>query len=145
MEPRLGRTTPDAFVTDYITAWVGYYRTHPRYMLAIGEIWGNFRDQAGRRRFAEQAVAGELAEVQRALELGQADGSRGQFSARVMAVTIKAALDALLSQLASDPELDLEAYGEELIAMFERATRANPDGVRGHASSSASSTGLEQA
>jgi len=57
------------------------------------------------------------------LELGQAEGSLGEFDARVMAVTIKAALDALLSQLASNPELELEPYGAELVRMFERATR----------------------
>jgi TetR/AcrR family transcriptional regulator, fatty acid metabolism regulator protein len=134
LESRLGRTTPNTFVADYICAWVEYYRTHTRYMLAIGEIWGNFRDDTGRRRFSEQAVEGELADVQRALELGQADGCRGQFSARVMAVTMKGALDALLGQLAADPELDLEAYGDELIALFERATRAWPDGVPARAS-----------
>jgi AcrR family transcriptional regulator len=146
LESRLERTTPETFVADYITAWVEYFRTHTRYMLAIGEIWGNFRDETGRRRFGEQAVAGELADVQRALELGQAEGSRGQFSARVMAVTMKAALDALLGQLASDPELDLEAYGDELVALFERATRANPDGVRGQVSeASPSSTRKEPA
>jgi TetR/AcrR family transcriptional regulator, fatty acid metabolism regulator protein len=139
LEARLGRTTPDTFVADYITAWVEYYRTHTRYMLAIGEIWSNFRDETGRRRFGEQTVAGELADVQRALELGQTDGSRGQFSARVMAVTMKASLDALLGQLASDPELDLEAYGDELVALFERATRATPDGVRRQASEASAS------
>jgi hypothetical protein len=40
-----------------------------------------------------------------------------------MAVSIKAALDALLGQLAVDPDLDLEAYGAELVTLFERATR----------------------
>lgn len=134
LESRLGRTSPETFVADYIFAWVEYYRTHTRYMLAIGEIWGNFRDETGSRRFGEQAIAGELADVQRALELGQANGSRGQFSARVMAVTMKAALDALLAQLAADPELDLKAYGDELVALFERATRATPDGARGRGS-----------
>lgn len=125
LESRLARTTPRTFVADYITAWVEYYRTHTRYMLAIGEIWANFRDETGRRRFGDQATAGELTDVQRALELGQADGSRGQFSARVMAVTLKASLDALLDQLAADPNLDLDAYGGELIALFERATGAS--------------------
>ena len=128
LESRLGRTTPDMFVADYISAWVEYYRMHTRQMLAIGEIWSNFRDENGHRRFGDQAIAGELSTVQRALELGQADGSRGQFSARVMAVTMKAALDALLGELAANPELDLEAYRDELVALFERATRTEPDG-----------------
>src|ERR1700733_7639117 len=140
LESRLGRTTSESFVADYIFAWVEYYRTHTRYMLAVAEVWGNFRDETGRRRFSEQAMTGELADVQRALELGQAAGSRGQFSARVVAVSMKAALDALLGQLAGDPELDLEAYRGELVALFERATRAEPDGVARRASQASGSS-----
>jgi len=123
LEAELGGTSPQTFVADYINAWVHYYRTHTRYMLAIGEIWGNFRDEDGNHHFGAQAVAGELGVVQQVLELGQAEGSLGEFDARVMAITIKAALDALLSQLASDPELELEPYGAELVRVFERATR----------------------
>lgn len=135
LEAHLGATSPDRFVAEYVMAWVAYYRTHPRYMLAIREIWSNFRDEAGQLRFGGQAVAGEVATVQHVLELGQTDGSRGAFSARVMAVTMKAALDALLAQLADDPDLDLEAYGLELVGLFERATR--PDAGPG------APTGLE--
>ena len=123
LEARLGSTSPQRFVADYINAWIEYYRTRTRYMLAIREIWGNFRDDSGRQHFGPQAVAGELAVVQQVLEYGQADGSLGKFDARVMAVTLKASLDALLNQLAADPELDLEAYGAELVRLFERAIR----------------------
>lgn len=123
LENRLGGTSPETFVEDYINAWVEYYRTQPRYMLAIGEIWSNFRDERGNQHFGPQAVAGELGVVQHVLEYGQDQGILGKFDARVMAVSIKAALDALLSQLAADPELDLGAYGAELVTLFERATR----------------------
>lgn len=40
-----------------------------------------------------------------------------------MAVSIKAALDALLNEFATDPDLDLAAYGAELVTLFERAIR----------------------
>jgi AcrR family transcriptional regulator len=123
LESRLRGTSPETFVADYINAWVEYYRTHTAYMLAIGEIWSNFRDERGHQHFGAQAVAGELGVVQRVLEHGQDQGILGKFDARVMAVSIKAALDALLTQLAADPELDLEAYGAELVTLFERATR----------------------
>lgn len=123
LETRLRSTSPRTFVADYINAWVQYYRTHTRYMLAIGEIWGNFRDEHGRRHFGAQAVAGELAVVQRVLEYGQDEGILGPFDARVVAVSLKAALDALLAQLGADPELDLEAYGAELVTLFQRATQ----------------------
>jgi AcrR family transcriptional regulator len=130
LEARLGRTTPETFVADYIGAWVEYYRENTPNMLAIAEIWSGFRDESGHRRFGADAVRGELDIVQRVLEMGQADGSRGAFSARVMAVSIKGALDALLGQLAADPDLDLETYGAELTALFERATRPAPVPIR---------------
>ena len=60
--------------------------------------------------------------VQQVLELGQANGSLGTFSARVVAVSMKAALDALLALLAEDPDIDLESYGADLVSLFERAT-----------------------
>jgi TetR/AcrR family transcriptional regulator, fatty acid metabolism regulator protein len=123
LEGRLAGTAPERFVADYINAWVAYYRVQTRYMLAIREIWLNFRDKDGQLRFGGQAVAGELAIVQQVFELGQANGSLGTFSAHVMAVSIKASLDALLALLADDPELDIDAYGAELVALFERATR----------------------
>ncbi len=131
LESRLGTTTPESFVADYIRAWVEYYRTHRRYMLAIAEIWSSFRDESGRQRFGANAVAGELAIVEQVLEMGQASGNRGTFSARVMAVSIKGALDALLREFAADAELDLDAYGAELIALFERATRPSTPQTRG--------------
>jgi len=122
LENRLRGTSAERFVADYINAWVAYYRTRTRYVLAIREIWGNFRDDSGHQHFGPQAVAGELGVVQQVLEYGQANDDLGKFDARVMAVTIKASLDALLNQFATDPQLDLEAYGAELVTLFERAT-----------------------
>jgi TetR/AcrR family transcriptional regulator, fatty acid metabolism regulator protein len=122
LEDRLGGTSPERFVADYVNAWVAYYRLRTRYMLAIREIWGNFRDDSGHQHFGPQAVSGELGVVQQVLEYGQANDSLAKFDARVMAVTMKASLDALLNQLATDPELDLEAYGAQLVTLFERAT-----------------------
>lgn len=123
LESRLAETTPDTFVTDYISAWVECYRMQTRNLLAIREIWGNFRDNSGRQHLGPDTKAEELAVVERVLELGQQSGCRRAFSARVMALTIKGALDNLLDQFAADPELDLEAYGTELAALFEHATR----------------------
>jgi dihydrodipicolinate synthase/N-acetylneuraminate lyase len=39
-----------------------------------------------------------------------------------MAVSLKGALDALLTQLTADTELDLDAYGQQLVTLFTRAT-----------------------
>ena len=48
-------------------------------MLAIREIWGNFRDDSGHQHFGSQALAGELGVVQQVLEYGQANDSLGKF------------------------------------------------------------------
>jgi hypothetical protein len=92
-------------------------------MMAIAELWTSFRDANGRLHLDAQTLGQEMALVEAALAAGQAEGRLGAFSPRVMAVTLKAALDGLLAQLALDPALDLDAYRDELIALFGRATR----------------------
>jgi TetR/AcrR family fatty acid metabolism transcriptional regulator len=119
----LQEAAPAEFIAVYIRAWVAYYRTHRSYMLAISEIWGGFRDAGGRPYFGLQTIEPELAGVEHALAAGQAEGRLGQFGTRVLAVSIKGALDALLTQLSANPELDLDGYGEELVTLFTRATR----------------------
>jgi len=43
-----------------------------------------------------------------------------------MMVTIVEALDAVPGQRLADPDLDLNAYGEELATLFDLATRSHP-------------------
>lgn len=114
---------PGRFVAVYLGAWVDYYRSHRREMTAIAEIWTGFRDANGRPHLNARTLSAERALVESALAAGQAEGALGDFSPRVIAVTLKAALDGLLGQLAMDPGLDLDAYRDELIALFDRATR----------------------
>lgn len=114
---------PEKFVAAYITAWVGYYRVHAREVLALTRIHSAFLEESGQPDPAFGMRAGEVAAVERVLKLGQARGSLGQFSAPVVAAVIKAALDDLLGRFVTDPDLDLEGYGAELVTLFERATR----------------------
>ena len=111
----------------YIRAWVDYFRLQRDEMLAIAEIWTGFRDPDGRPYFGVQTIEPELRQVQQALAADPATGPLGQLSARVAAVSVKGALDALLEQLTADPDLDLEAYADELVALFTRATRNHAD------------------
>jgi AcrR family transcriptional regulator len=117
---------PEKFLAAYLAAWIEFYRTHGRELLALVRIYNGFRDESGRPNPAFGARAGDIAMVERVLRLGQDRGSLGSFDARVMATVIKAALDDLLTQYADDPGLDLEAYGAELAGLFERATRPDP-------------------
>jgi len=117
---------PEQFLAAYITAWVEFYRTHAREVLALVRIYNGFRDESGRPNPAFGARADDVAMVERMLRLGQDKGSLGAFDARVTAAFVKAALDDLLVQYADDPGLDLEAYGAELVRLLERATRPGP-------------------
>ena len=108
----------------------GVYRTHAREVLALVRIYNGFRDESGRPNPAFGARADDVAMVERVLRLGQDNGTLGTFNARVMAAVVKASVDDLLIQYADDPELDLEAYGAELVALFDRTTRPDQADAR---------------
>jgi TetR/AcrR family fatty acid metabolism transcriptional regulator len=114
---------PENFIAPYLTTWVEYYRTHARQLLALVRIYNSFRDEAGKPNKAFDVRADEVVAVTQVLELAQAKGRLGSFNARVIAASMKAALDDLLTQFTDDPSLDIETYGKELVALFERATR----------------------
>jgi AcrR family transcriptional regulator len=132
LEPRLRAAEParlpECFLTAYITGWVGYLRSHPRPVIALVRIYNSYRDESGRPEAALRelldARARDVAILTQVLELGQARGALAGFSAPVMAATVKAALDDLMLQFAADPSLDVDAYGTELAALFERAIGA---------------------
>jgi TetR/AcrR family transcriptional regulator, fatty acid metabolism regulator protein len=128
---RIEDVPPGRFVAVYLGAWVDYYRTNRREMMAIAELWTGFRDASGHPHLDARTLGRERELVESALAAGQAEGSFGEFSPRVMAVTLKAALDGLLAQLALDSGLDLDAYRDELVGLFERATRPPDPGHGG--------------
>jgi TetR/AcrR family transcriptional regulator, fatty acid metabolism regulator protein len=135
IEPRLiaaePQVFPERFIAPYLTTWVDYYRTHTREVLALVRIYNAFRDETGRPNPAFDLRADEIVTIARVLEAGQASGGLGDFDARTMAAVMKAALDDVLTQYASNPGLDLETYAAELVALFERATRpGNPPPAR---------------
>jgi TetR/AcrR family transcriptional regulator, fatty acid metabolism regulator protein len=127
LEPRLWGENPgrysERFIAGYFAAWTGYIETHGRDVLALVRIYNAFRDETGRPNPAFDVRADEVAVVIQVLRHGQKTGRLGSFNPRVMAAVMKAALDDLLTQYAENPGLDLEAYGAELAAMFENATR----------------------
>lgn len=117
---------PERFLAAYISSWVEFYRAHAREVLALVRIYASFRDDSGRPDPAFAVRALEVDRVAYVLRHGQEQGRLGTFDARVMAAVIKAALDDLLLQFADDPGFGLEAYGAEMAATFERATRPGP-------------------
>ena len=114
---------PEDFIAPYLTAWVDYYRTHATEVLALVRIYNSVRDETGRPIPAFDVRADEVMAVEQVLRQAQAKGKLGTFSPRVIAASMKAVLDDLLIQFTDDPSLDIETYGKELVALFERATK----------------------
>ena len=131
LEPRLiaaePERFPERFIAAYVTAWAGYYRSHTRQVLALVRIFNVFRDESGHPNPAFRTRAGEVAAIERVLRLGQEMGRFGSFDPHVMASVIKVAVEDLLNQFVNDPDLDLEGYAAQLVALFDRATRSDRD------------------
>jgi AcrR family transcriptional regulator len=127
LEPRLRAADPlqypERFIAAYLTTWTGYIQTHGRQVLALVRIYNAFRDETGRPNPAFDVRATDITIVAQILRHGQKAGRLGSFDPHITATVMKAALDDLLTQYAGNPELDVRAYGAELVAMFERATR----------------------
>ncbi len=114
---------PERFIAPYLTAWTGYIQTHGRDVLALVRIFDAYPHESGRLSSTYDARTEEIELVARILRHGQETGRLRRFDPHIMAMVMKAALDEVLRQYAANPELDLEACGAELIAMFEAATR----------------------
>ena len=130
LQPRLYAAEPDKFPenSSRLTSLPGSSTTGPTPETLLR--WSGSTTASGTSPAPEPAFdvrADEVTIVEQVLKRGQAKGQMGAFSARVMAASMKAVLDDVLIQFADDPDLDLEAYGNELVALFERATRPDPD------------------
>jgi TetR/AcrR family transcriptional regulator, fatty acid metabolism regulator protein len=106
----------------YIRSAVDYIGTHRMQMVALLEIALNFRTADGKLRYngTEEWI---LTALEALLRQGQEEGEFRTFDLRVMAVTIRRAIDAVAPLFAANPNLDVESYAQELVTLFDRATR----------------------
>jgi TetR/AcrR family transcriptional regulator, fatty acid metabolism regulator protein len=128
MGPRLeAESTGAGMLRTYIEANLAFVRENRSHVAAVVEIALNARSADGRPLY-DMSIREEGAEALRQL-LGYFQGTgefRADFDAAVMAMAIRATLDAVPARLARDPGLDLDHHGRELAAMFHIATR--PEG-----------------
>lgn len=116
--------TATELLTQYIATNLAYIDQNRVATRAISEIITNFRKPDGEMHYrledSEPMVAGTAA----MFEWGQQTGEFRRFDARLMAVTLRGAVDTFAAQLALKPELDVAAYTSELTELFLRAARA---------------------
>jgi len=125
MGPRLeAEPTGAGMLRAYIESNVAFIRENRNHVLAIVEIVFNGRGADGRPLY-DPAIRLEGAEALRQL-LAHFQGTgefRADFDPDVMAMAIRAALDAVPPRLARDPDLDIGRYGRELADLFGAAVR----------------------
>ncbi|MES9603889.1 TetR/AcrR family transcriptional regulator [Actinomadura sp. NPDC048032] len=116
MRPRLdAAATRRDTLAAYIEANLAFMRDRPAHIRALVEIIGGTRGGEG-VAFSDTpaAMAREF------FRAGQAEGEFRAFDPHVMAVSLRAAIDAV----ATMPDVDHAAYARELVELFDRATRA---------------------
>ncbi|MGB6456107.1 MAG: TetR/AcrR family transcriptional regulator [Streptosporangiaceae bacterium] len=129
MRPRIvdAMSTAAGFLRAYIESNLAFMQEHRNYMVAVVEIERSGLTADGRERFhghaaaideAVQVLGQHLAHYQAAGEL------RPDFDPDVIAVAIRAAIDAVLHRYARDPDLDVDNYAREIVTVFDLATRA---------------------
>lgn len=108
----------------YIDSNIGFMGEHRSYMIAMAEIARGARDLSGNRTFDASSLEAGTVALAELLARSQASGEfRGDFDPRVMAETIRAAIDAVPRRLAAKPDLDVDLYRRELAVLFDAATR----------------------
>ncbi|QFU93394.1 TetR/AcrR family transcriptional regulator [Amycolatopsis sp. YIM 10] len=112
---------PAAQLRAFIAANVEFAASHRTHLLAMLDV-ARAEPADGPDPLLEADLRG-LAELLRA---GQRLGEFREFDPDVMAMAIRSARDGLLLKLRAEPDLDLAVYTEELLTLFDLATRRAP-------------------
>lgn len=127
MRPRIeGADSYRDGLRRYITANVSFLAAHATEIAALTEVLANARDTPGVPELFEQSQT----EATRALEAlfagGQKAGEFGHVPPSILAMSLRATIDATSARLRADPEFDLAEFQGNLIELFEHATARGP-------------------
>lgn len=129
--PRLeAEPTGTGMLRTYIQSNLAFIRENRNHVLATVEIALNGRGADGSPLYDLSIREAGAAALQELLAHFQGTGEfRADFDPLVMALAIRATLDAVPARLARDPGLDLDHYGRELADLFQIATTAHGKSV----------------
>jgi AcrR family transcriptional regulator len=123
MRPRiLAGSTGDGMLRAYIESNLAFMRENRQGLIAVLEI---ARSADGRRLFyGDSDVVDAVRALEHLLSGFQGAGQlRPDFDPHVMALAIRAVIDAVPSRLAHEPEFDIDSYASEIAVLFHLATR----------------------
>ncbi len=123
IRPRILAEAPGpGMLRAYIVSNLAFMRDHRNNVIAMVEIAGS---ADGRRLYyGDTDVIDAVGALDQLLSgLQTADQLRRDFDPRVMAIAIRAAIEAASPRLARDPAFDIDNYAREIVTLFDRATR----------------------
>jgi TetR/AcrR family transcriptional regulator, fatty acid metabolism regulator protein len=124
MRPQIEASpTATAKLQAYLRSNIAYIAAHRMQMAAIIDIVFNVRTEDGQRRYQPGREEPALQALEAILRQGQDEGEFRAFDPRVIALTIRGAIDVVGDFLVAHPTLDGEVYAQELVTLFDRATR----------------------
>lgn len=124
METLKGARTATELLTQYISSNIAYIDRNRVATRAIGDIIANFRKPDGEPHYKVEDTEPLIAGTAAMFEWGQQTGEFRSFDVRIMAVTLRFAIDGFAGQLAMKSDTDVAAYTRELTELFLRAARA---------------------
>jgi len=125
MEPQIdAEPTGAGKLRAYVESNLAFMGENRNHMVAIFEIALNARAADGSRLYDVSVQDAGVAALEQLLAYFQGTGEfRAGFDPHVMAMAIRAAINAVPAQLARDPALDVAHHAREIADMFHIATR----------------------
>jgi TetR/AcrR family transcriptional regulator, fatty acid metabolism regulator protein len=125
MLPRmLAERSAAGMLRAYIETNLDFLGANPNCIHALAKIGASTRDEQNQPEvFAEEALQPAVRDLEKLLRYGQQRGEFRDFPTRIMATTIRSAIDGVAYQFESNSKLDLKAYANELVILFDLATR----------------------
>jgi AcrR family transcriptional regulator len=111
--------TPSARLRAYIVGTVTFIADHRADMRALLEIVLN-----GALKYDATDAQQVLSPLEQILADGQRAGEFRDFDVRIVASAVQRSLEGVQMLLEAHPDLDPKAYAEELVTVFDLATRA---------------------
>ena len=125
--PRIeAQKSPKEKLRVYIESNLAFVDEHRQHVIAVIETVSNKRTDDGKFQFAAEHDAAIFLPIENILTLGMQEGIFREFtkpSARVMALTIRNAIDGFTLELMRNPELNILEYTRELVTIFDKSTK----------------------
>ncbi|PHF44488.1 TetR family transcriptional regulator [Bacillus pseudomycoides] len=120
------QTSQKGMLQTYVESNLKFIDENRNHVFAVIEIVSNERTDEGKLQFAADHDETIFLPIENILRLGMQEGVFREFSTlslRVMALTIRHAIDGFSLELMRNPDLNVKDYTKELITIFEQATQ----------------------